>query len=212
MDHKGEFTLLAMKKLGTDVAEQIEWSSPRLLCIAGDFTKFDQHAVEQINRNIELLRYRRYGQSLLLLELVNASSAEPIAFVPIAHGEGNKSKPQYKGFADLLPLCSANLKDVWEALRAFLLALGDDVQEKQLKYYVAFRRLKNFACAEVHPQSGVLLIYTKVDPATISLEAGFTRDVTNIGHYGTGGLEVTVRTAADLERAKALLIEAYRES
>src|SRR5690349_12075373 len=92
MDHKAEFTLLVMKRLGAVVAEQVEWSSPRLLCIAGDFTKFDEHAVQQINRNIELLRYRRYGSSLLVLELVNASSAEP-AQPMTAVAEGGKPKP-----------------------------------------------------------------------------------------------------------------------
>jgi len=212
MDHKGEFTLLVIKKLGADIAEQIEWSSPRLLCIAGDFTKFDEHAVQQINRNIELLRYRRYGDSLLLLELVNASSAEPVESGPATTADGNKQKAPYKGFADLLPVCSADLKDLWESLRAFLLALGDDVQEKQLKYYVAFRRIKNFACVEVHPQTGELLIYAKVDPPTITLEEGFTRDVTTIGHYGTGDLEIRVRTAANLERSKTLLVASYRGS
>jgi predicted transport protein len=94
-------------------------------------------------------------------------------------------------------------------LRAFLLALGDDVQEKQLKYYVALRRIKNFACAEVHPQTGDLLIYTKVDPAAVGLEEGFTRDVANIGHYGTGDLEIRVRQTPDLERAKDFLVQAY---
>lgn len=54
----------------------LEWSSPRLLCIAGDFTKYDGHAVQQINRNIELLRYLRFGEELLLLELVNAVQAK----------------------------------------------------------------------------------------------------------------------------------------
>lgn len=212
MDHKGEFTLLVMKKLGTAVADQIEWSSPRLLCIAGDFTKFDEHAVQQINRNIELLRYRRYGDGLLLLELVNASSADttPQLQPSLPVGETGKAKTQYKGFGDLLPLCSTELKDLWESLRSFLLALGDDVQEKQLKYYVAFRRIKNFACAEVHPQSGDLLIYTKVDPATLRLEEGFTRDVSRIGHYGTGDLELRIRNAPDLERAKDFLLQAYR--
>lgn len=118
MDHKGEFTLLAMKKLGAAVSDQIEWSSPRLLCIAGDFTKFDEHAVQQINRNIELLRYRRYGDGLLLLELVNASSADttaqPQSAIPV--GETGKAKVQYKGFGDLLPLCSTELKDLWAVL------------------------------------------------------------------------------------------------
>ncbi len=211
MDHKSEFTLLAMKKLGSTVADRIEWSSPRLLCIAGDFTKFDEHAVQQINRNIELLRYRRYGDGLLLLELVNASSAATTQSEPgVTVSDIGKAKTQYKGFGDLLPLCSTELQDLWESLRSYLLALGDDVQEKHLKYYVAFRRIKNFACVEVHPQSGDMLIYTKVDPSMVRLEEGFTRDVSETGHYGTGDLEIRVRNAPELERAKDFLIQAYR--
>jgi hypothetical protein len=59
MDHQGEFTLQVMKKLGAEWAEKTDWSGPRLLCIAGDFTRYDEYAVLQIPRNIELLRYRR---------------------------------------------------------------------------------------------------------------------------------------------------------
>jgi len=69
LDHKGAFTLLVQKQLGSEAADEVEWSVPRLLCIAGDFTKYDEHAVQQISRNIELIRYKRYGDSLLLFEL-----------------------------------------------------------------------------------------------------------------------------------------------
>ena len=67
MDHKAEFQLLVQKRLGQEVADNIEWSTPRLICIAGDFTKYDEYAVQQINRNIELLRYRRFADDLLVL-------------------------------------------------------------------------------------------------------------------------------------------------
>jgi hypothetical protein len=30
-----------MKELGKEVSDTVEWSSPRLLCVAGDFTKYD---------------------------------------------------------------------------------------------------------------------------------------------------------------------------
>ena len=62
-------------KLGKPAADRIGWSAPRLVCIAADFTKYDGHAVQQINRNIELSRYRRCGEELLLLELANATRA-----------------------------------------------------------------------------------------------------------------------------------------
>jgi RecB family endonuclease NucS len=50
LDHRAEFALLAMKTLGAEVEETIDWSAPRLVCIAGDFTRYDEHAVSQIGR------------------------------------------------------------------------------------------------------------------------------------------------------------------
>jgi len=53
--------------------------APRLLCIAGNFTKYDEHAVQQIDRDISLIRYKRFGEDLVVLELVNAPTAPPTA-------------------------------------------------------------------------------------------------------------------------------------
>ena len=156
MDHKGEFELLVMRKLGNTIADAIDWSTPRLLCIASDFTKYDEHAIGQINRNIELIRYRRYGEELILFELVNVTTAQVQTVVTtVVNNNGNKQKVSvnYKTATELLEQSPSELQDRFEALKAFLLALGDDVQMKVLKYYFAFRRIKNFACVEVHPQS-----------------------------------------------------------
>ena len=112
----------------------------------------------------------------------------------------------------MLESSPTDLKDIFQALRAFLLALGDDVQERQMKFYFAFKRIKNFACVEVHPQTKKLLVYVKVDPTHIDLESNFTRDVREIGHYGTGDLEITIRSLQDVERAKYLLERSYDAS
>jgi predicted transport protein len=178
LDHKGEFELLVTKQHGQQVAASIDWTSPRLCCIASDFTKYDEHAVQQMNRNIELIRYRRYGDTLLLFELVNATTREPIA------EKGDGRDQIYKSFVEYLAQSSSALKDRYETLRAFIEALGDDIQTKQLKNYIAFRRLKNFACVEVRPQLETILVYVKLDPKAVTLESDFTRDVTEIGHQG----------------------------
>jgi predicted transport protein len=102
------------------------------------------------------------------------------------------------------------LRDVWESLKAFLLALGDDVTMKELEHYIAFRRIKNFACVKVlHSE---LQIWAKVDPETVELQDGFTRDVTNVCHLGTGNLEIRIENAAGLEKAKPLLLRSYQEA
>ena len=86
------------------------------------------------------------------------------------------------------------------------------MQVNTLKYYVAFKRLKNFACVEVYPKVKKLIVYVKVDPTTVELKEGFTRDVRNVGHYGTGDLQITISTVSDFEEAKSFLIQSYEAS
>ena len=194
-DHRAEFELLVLEKLGKDVSEKIDWSAPRLVCVAGDFNRYDEHAVEQINRNIELIRYKRFGKDLLMIELVNAAQTKPGASI--------------KTISQTLDSLDGSLKGLYETLRRHILALGDDVQEKTLKRYVAFKRLRNFACVEVHSNKAVVNVYLKVDPDKVALEQGFSRDVSNVGHLGTGDLELTIRTIGDLEKAEPTLRESY---
>ncbi|MBO7820335.1 DUF5655 domain-containing protein [Burkholderia pseudomallei] len=215
LDHQAEFRWLVMEKLGKDVAEQIEWSGTRLLCIAADFTRYDEHAVQQIPRNIELIRYKLFGDDLLLLELVNAQSVpDATAVKPVSANipaEPDKPKPagKDKSLEEQLAIASPEIRDLYEHTKGYLMGLGEDVQEKRLKLYTAFRRLKNFACVIAYPTK--LLIMLRLDPATVTLEESFSRDVRQIGHWATGDLELTLRAPADLERAKPLLERSYAE-
>jgi predicted transport protein len=212
MDHKAEFKLMTLEAFGKEAADAIEWSSPRLLCIAGDFTKYDSHAVQQINRNIELIRYRHYGKDLLLFDLVNATSAQTT--VEGVEKKAGKGPVKYKTVSEFYEQSNTELQDIYETLKAFMLALGDDVQLTPTKNYFAFKRIKNFACVEIHPQTRNLLVFVKVNPDTVDLEKekGYLRDMRKIGHFGTGDLEITVKTIEDLERAKPYIVKSYEAS
>jgi len=212
MDHKAEFKLLVLERFGKEAADAIEWSNPRLLCIAGDFTKYDSHAVQQMNRNIELIRYRLYGKDLLLFDLVNATTAQTTSSVQ--EKKTGRGGNKYKTVSEFYEQASTELQDRYEALKAFMLALGDDVQLTPTKNYFAFKRIKNFACVEIHPQTRNLLVFVKVDPDSIDLERekGFLRDMRRIGHFGTGDLEITIRSAEDAERAKPYIVKSYEAS
>lgn len=215
LDHQAEFRWLVMEKLGKEVAERIEWSGTRLLCIAADFTRYDQYAVQQIPRNIELIRYKLFGDDLLLLELVNAQT---VADVTAAKGSLNAdsetlaAKPagKDKSLAEQLEAASAEIRTLYFQAQSFLRGLGDDVQEKPLKLYTAYKRLKNFACLVVYPNR--LLIMLKLDPATVAMEEGFSRDMSRIGHWGTGDVELSIRNNMDLNRAFPLIERSYAEN
>lgn len=211
MDHKAEFELMVLKRYGSKVSDSIEWSSPRLLCIAGGFTKYDEHAVQQINRNIELYQYKHFDEGILLLDLVNATTAQTTSENGNQFSKNGKSS-KTRTVTQNLEAADSVLTSRFEALEAFVESLGDDIQKKVLKNYIAYKRIKNFICIEVHPNSQDLRLYLKVNPSKINLENGFSRDVTNIGHWGTGDLELTINSDEDLEKAKPYITQSYDNS
>ena len=212
LDHKADFKLLVLDQYGKDVADSIAWSGTRLLCIAQDFTRYDEHAISQIDRNIELIRYRRYTDEMLLLDLVNVVTSSTPANAEDHSRSAGRRQSTDTPIADIISHLSAPLSDIWDAVRVFALSLGDDVQVKELKLYWAYKRIKNFMSAEVRPGKGWVALYLKVDPDTVTLDAGFSRDVRGIGHWGTGDLEITIRSLDDLERAKPLIMKSYEAS
>ena len=213
MDHRRDYEWLALEKYGKDVALKIEWSAPRLICIASNFTKYDEHAVNQMNRNIELIRYKQFDENLLLLELLTAANSNHNVKHSLAEPVTRQSKAnKYKTVSESLIDATDEVRALYHELELFLLELGDDVQKSPLKYYFAFKRMKNFACVEVFPNIHSVRAHVKIDPKTVELRQGFTRDVSNIGHFGTGDLEITLTNEKDLEAAKPLLIQSYEVS
>lgn len=52
-------------------------------------------------------------------------------------------------------------------------------------------------------------MYLNVNPEEVELIDGYTRDIRNIGHYGTGKLEVRIKNKDDFEKTKDLILKSY---
>jgi predicted transport protein len=113
-----------------------------------------------------------------------------------------------KSFAEALANLPEPMQLLLASLEDYTFSLGDDVQRKELRLYAAFKRLKNFATVVLH-RKNCLLLYLHVDPATALLVLPNARDVTSIGHWGTGNLEVPLTSQADLDAVKPFINAAY---
>jgi predicted transport protein len=203
-DHKEAVTGLletaVASKAGPDPS--LYWPARRLICIAGDFNRFDRHAAAQMQRNIDLVEYCQFDIGFLMLSL-KATTADPA--VAVSSGETSDTATA------LLEAAPKGLFDLFQALMHFLKALGDDVQIQAHKTYFAVRRMQSFAWAVVQPRARKVQLYLPLSPANVELEAGFSRDVGRRPRPGSGGLELTLRGPEDLEKAKALLEISYRQ-
>ncbi|MFF4031694.1 transporter [Streptomyces sviceus] len=200
--HKDAFRSLVRDRLGATAASQILWSAPRLICVAGDFTRYDAHAVREHRRSIDLVRYRYYGSDHIGLETVASVTGQPVASRRVRRRAVGRLAAQGQDGA---------MAELIAAVDEALIGLGEGVTRVQRKQYAAYQRLRNFACVCL-PQQTKLLVYLKANPKEVDLVAGFTRDVTGLGHHGTGDLELQLRTERDLERAQDLFRLSYAEA
>lgn len=210
LDHKADFKLLVMDTLGSEQADKIDWSMPCVICVANDFTKFDEHAVNQMQRNIKLVKYKKFGNDLISLEYLNAPQVQPIEFDDGFVKQTKKSNSKDKDFDQYFNEAGIKNQNLFYSVRDYILSLGDDVSENRLKLYVAFKKVRNIICAEVYRNN--VCLHLRLNPDTVDLAQGFIEDVRNKGHWGTGDLRINLKSVEDFQKAKPLLDRAYNEN
>lgn len=111
-------------------------------------------------------------------------------------GEGEKSKSLMTNKIAAAPRA---LRSIYDELERRLRSFGNDVSVHPQKHYIAFRRNRNFASVQLYNQKKIIRIYLNLNPDEISENTPEIRDVRQIGHFGTGDLEITIASVADLD-------------
>lgn len=216
VDHKGDFTLVAQEVLGKDI--ELDWSSPRLILVAESFSEYDKYAVNRIGANIQLWTYRRYGADFLFLESIfatinqKASKKEKPLAIETALDDTEVVEEIIYTLDDHLKGKSEDVKILFEALkeRIFALNVDNDVLEKPNKIYISYKHGKNFC--EVRPQSKEIKIWLDIPFSDLDDPKKFSRDVSNVGHYGTGEVETKLGSLAELEDVMYLIEQSYNQT
>lgn len=115
-------------------------------------------------------------------------------------------------FEDKIDAAPKDLRAIYDELSEKIHSLGGDVTAHAQKHYMAFRRNRNFASVQIYNQKRVVRAYLNIDPDTIELNPEMMRDVRQIGHFGTGDLEITIKSKKDIEKISALIQTSYEAS
>ena len=214
-DHRGDFSVAVQKAFPGEKID-IDWTNIRVICIAPEYKKYDLHAVQMMGANIELWQYRYYENGALFFEEIYKKSvllsAEDYSNKnPVMVEAGKKAAAtRATGVYDIeqhFEKSDEKKRDLALTLQEYILGLDDSIEEVPKKFYIAYKISQNFVCMEIHKSK--VLLYLKIKADTINKIPGNCRDVTNIGHYGTGDFEVTVSNNEKLEIAKEFIVIAY---
>jgi predicted transport protein len=117
-----------------------------------------------------------------------------------------KSRLGYS-IADHPHLAAGPMREVFDAFRKEVLALDPCVViEEFLKLYVAYKAETNFV--DVIPQAKRLLLSLNLEFPEIYDPRGIARDVTDLGRWGNGNVEISLSTLEDLPYVMGLVRQA----
>lgn len=213
-DHKGDFQIAVNKKYGKEI--EVDWGDVRVICLAPEFKKYDLHAVQVMGANIELWQYKLYENGILNIEEIyrknSLASEENSGKNPVmveAAKKGAETK-KYGVFTveEHLAKLDSELIELCNSIRDYITALDSSIEESAKKQYIAYKTSQNFVCLETLKRK--ITLFLKLNPSEINPMPAQARDVRSCGHWGTGDLELTIKSMSDFEATKHLINEAYK--
>jgi len=211
-DHKGDYQVAVNNTLKENI--EVDWSDIRVICIAPEFKKYDLHAVQVMGANIELWQYKIYENGIISIDEVFKRTETRVQSTidtngknPVMVEAGRKAAETRKNATytidEHIEKVNGNLKDLLNEIREYIVNLDTSIEETPKKYYIAYKTTQNFVCIET--QKKKLVLFLKLNPDEIGELPKQSRDVRNIGHFGTGDLELTIKTETDFEETRELI-------
>ena len=106
-------------------------------------------------------------------------------------------------------LAAPLVREVFNSFRALVLALDPCVTEEFLKLYVAYKAETNFV--DVVPQAKRLRLSLNMRFPEVYDPRGLCKDVTNLGRWGNGDVEVGLETLEQLPYVMGLVRQAFEK-
>jgi len=210
LENKADFVLEHQAQLGSRLRmTDVDWSQTRVVFVSPSFTDNQIQATNFKDIAIELWEIRRYANGTVAINPIkkskSATSIKPIA----------QQNTELKAIADQIRVyteddhrinTSGEIFELYQKFRDAILNLADDIEIKPQKFYVAFKRDGNIACLEMQKKKMKIYIGAKV--GTLNDARALAKDVSSIGHYGTGDYVIQVTNDNDIEYIMSLIKQA----
>lgn len=227
LDHKEAFEKLADEKiLGgfiranskiniEEIPEElsrVDWSSPRVICVAESYNKFDLDTIDILPIKIELFEYNLYENNILQLEEQKQERVKINTSGIIRTPERSRIRRLQKDYAleEHLQKSNQHTQALFFKLKEKITSLDENITEEPKKQYLAYKiNGTNFAD---------VIFYQKELRISLNVKSGDLKDPHNIttdftkpkkGHWGNGDYEVKLENEKDVDAVSELIKQSY---
>jgi predicted transport protein len=213
LNNKAEFVLryneLKNKNLKKD---SIDWSQSKVIFVSPSYTVYQKESINFKDLPIELWEIKQFvNNTVMYLPIKANKTTESINTITSADNTITAVNQEVKTYTEeehylYLP---ENMRELYDNLKSEILNLGE-INIKPTSYYVAFVGKKNVVCITTRKNKLVACINLKF--TEIEDYKKQVRDVSKIGHNGTGECEYSLDNIQDLDYLMTLIKQSYAKN
>jgi predicted transport protein len=207
LENKADFVVAYNEQLNkTMKMANVDWSQTRVVFVSPSFTDNQIQATNFKDIGIELWEVQQYEDGNISIRQIKQSNSAT-SIKPIAQQSSviQKVTSEIKVYseADHESSVDAEIFELYEKFRDAILNLADGIEVSPQKLYIALKKNGNLACIQLQKKN--LKIYIGAKKGTLEDPKELAKDVSAIGHYGTGDYEIQVNSDKDLEYIMSLV-------
>jgi predicted transport protein len=191
----------------------VEWSQSRVIFVAPQFTRYQQHAIEFKDLPIELWEISKYtNESVLFNQLKSPDSSESINTVSSGSKVVQRVSSEVEPYTEekLFKYPPEEIKELYFEIKRRILNLDDNIEIKPFANTIAFKIDKHIL--NVSLQKTQLKIWLNLKKGELDDPRKTARDVSEVGHWGLGDYEISLKHEDDLDYLMTLIKQSYKEN
>ena len=210
LDHKADFEILCRNK---NVTIAIDRTSPRVICVAESYNKFDLDTAELLPIKIELLKYRIYDENILYVEWETQKPVKISTSKIFANNHKDKESVGFQKEYNIeghLQIASKETKDIFLDLKELIMSLDDWIIEEAKAKYIAYKLTTNFV--DIVIQKSWIKVFLNVPSGKLDDPKSIARDLVNpkiVGHWGNWDYEVNISDKSEIWALFELIKQSY---
>ena len=202
LKNPAEFILLCNEIYNKNLKRSdVNWDKTRIIFISPTFTFNQKESYESTDLPIELWTVKQYSNKTVVFEQIQTEEKLKPKDHP-SHGTYSEDNHLEKAGDDT--------KALYAQLRNKILSLSNNVIMDPKQNYIAFIHRVNFVYVIV--QKSNLKLTLNMKKGTLTDPKNLARDISNIGHFGNGDYEITIKDSKDLEYILSLISQSYTKN
>lgn len=212
LHHRADFILEYKERIDSNLERSdVDWSQSKVIFVSPQFTTFQREAIKFKDLAFELWEINNYANGTVLFNQIKSPEvSESIKTVTQNSKVVQKvdNEIDIKTEEDHLKETSEDLQELYRNLRSRILKLDSNIEIKPFVFWISFKIKSHII--DIALQKTQIKLWLNLKKDNLKDERKLAKDVSNVGHWGVGDYELTLKSESDLNYIMTLIEQSYK--